>query len=100
QAIGDVWLADRVYSGVPAGEFGRSQEIEIGQMSGMSNVKFWLASRGIEPTDDLCEKILSYAKASPRVLSQDKVLALVERHRARAKQPVRVRRAAARVARV
>ncbi len=97
--MGDGWLADRVYSGVPAAEFGRQQEIEIGHMSGMSNVKFWLAMRGIEATDELCRKILSYAKSSPRVLSQDKVLALVKRHRARAK-PVRAGRAAARVARV
>ena len=35
---GDAWLADRIYSGVPAGEFGREQEIEIGHMSGESNV--------------------------------------------------------------
>jgi 2-isopropylmalate synthase len=100
EAMGDVWLADRVYSGVPAAEFGRQQEIEIGHMSGMSNVKFWLAMRGIEATDELCRKILSYAKSSPRVLAQDKVLALVERYRVRAKPPVRAGRAAARVARV
>src|SRR5579859_1370390 len=45
----DVWLADRVYSGVPAGMFGRHQEICIGFMSGASNVGFWLRQRGIEP---------------------------------------------------
>jgi len=100
QTMGDTWLADRVYSGVPAAEFGRAQEIEIGHMSGMSNVKFWLASRGIDPTEALCREILSHAKTSPRVLSQDRVLAIVERHRSRAKQPVRASRAAARIARV
>jgi 2-isopropylmalate synthase len=39
---GDNWLADRVYSGVPAGEFDKEQVIEIGHMSGMSNVRYWL----------------------------------------------------------
>src|SRR6185436_8250881 len=39
---GDAWLADRVYSGVPAGEFGREQRIRIGPMSGRSNVIWWL----------------------------------------------------------
>jgi 2-isopropylmalate synthase len=100
KAMGDAWLADRVYSGVPAAEFGREQEIEIGHMSGMSNVKFWLALRGIEATDELCKKILSYAKSSRRVLSQDKILALVKRHRGRAKPRMRASQAAARVARV
>ena len=46
---GDAWLADRVYSGVPAGEFGKEQEIEIGHMSGMSNVRFWLGAGSIRP---------------------------------------------------
>ena len=43
---GDTWLADRVYSGVPAGLVGRDQRIEIGHMSGKSNVVWWLESRG------------------------------------------------------
>ena len=47
---GDAWLADRIYSGVPAGMFGRKQEICIGFMSGASNVNYWLKERGIEPT--------------------------------------------------
>src|SRR6185369_8630361 len=46
---GQDWLADRVYSGVPAGLVGRKQEIEVGPMSGESNVVYWLESRGIEP---------------------------------------------------
>jgi len=47
---GDAWLADRIYSGVPAGTFGRKQEICIGYMSGASNVTYWLKQRGIEPS--------------------------------------------------
>src|SRR5437762_794420 len=49
---GDDWLADAVYSGVPARAFGREQEIDIGPMSGKSNVIFWLERHGIEPTTE------------------------------------------------
>ncbi len=79
KARGDDWLADRVYSGVPAGEFGRQQEIEIGHMSGMSNVKYWLESRGIAFTDEMCKEILTLAKSCPTTLSEEEILAVVER---------------------
>jgi len=82
QGLGHGWLADRVYSGVPAGEFGRQQEIEIGHMSGMSNVKFWLTLRGIEADPELCQDILAEAKASAGVLTEQEILARVERYRA------------------
>ena len=39
---GDNWLADRVYSGVPAGDFGLKQVIRIGHMAGRSNIIWWL----------------------------------------------------------
>jgi hypothetical protein len=45
ESKGDAWLADRIYSGVPAGMFGRQQEICIGFMSGISNVTYWLKRR-------------------------------------------------------
>ena len=61
-AKGDAWLADRIYSGVPAGEFGRKQEIGIGFMSGASNVNFYLRERGVEPSDELVASILAAAK--------------------------------------
>jgi 2-isopropylmalate synthase len=83
KALGNAWLADRVYSGVPAGEFGREQEIEIGHMSGMSNVKYWLESRGIRQTEELCKEILSRAKDSNRTLSEAEILSVVERNRSR-----------------
>lgn len=79
KALGDDWLADRVYSGVPAGEFGRQQEIEIGHMSGMSNVKYWLESHGIAFTDEMCKEILTLAKSCPTTLSEEEILAVVER---------------------
>jgi 2-isopropylmalate synthase len=79
---GDAWLADRVYSGVPAGTFGRHQEIAIGFMSGASNVNFWLRQRGIEPTAPLVSAILEVAKSTRYLLSDDEVMAVVSRARA------------------
>jgi len=75
---GDDWLADRIYSGVPASWFGRQQEIEIGHQSGVSNVKFWLKSRGIEPSDTLIEAIFTAAKSQDRMLSNDEVMRIVQ----------------------
>jgi 2-isopropylmalate synthase len=79
---GDAWLADRVYSGVPAGMFGRHQEIGIGFMSGASNVGYWLRQRGIEPGEDLVAEILKAAKATTHILADEEVLAVVRRVRA------------------
>jgi 2-isopropylmalate synthase len=72
------WLADRVYSGVPASMVGRHQKIEVGPMSGLSNVKYWLASKGYDPSDDeLCERIFAAAKTSDHTLTEDELSALV-----------------------
>ncbi len=75
---GDVWLANRVYSGVPADEFGLEQVISIGPMSGKSNVTFWLEKRGIAATEERVDRVLAAAKQSPRVLTEDEVFGLVE----------------------
>ena len=77
---GNNWLADRVYSGVPAGEFGREQEIEIGHMSGMSNVKYWLELRGIPVEEKLCQDILGRAKSCAWTLSDEEILEVVAAH--------------------
>jgi 2-isopropylmalate synthase len=77
---GDSFLADRVYSGVPAGMVGREQEICIGPMSGISNVSFWLRQRGHEVDPRLVEAILKVAKQSDHNLTDDEVKAVVERH--------------------
>jgi 2-isopropylmalate synthase len=74
---GDHWLANRVYSGVPADYFGRSQTIEIGPMSGQSNVIYWLRSRGIEPEPVLVEAIFDECKRSDRLLTESEIQALV-----------------------
>jgi 2-isopropylmalate synthase len=74
---GDSWLADRVYSGVPASSFGRKQEIEIGHMSGESNVRFWLEQHGIPATDDVVRRVFEEAKRRSSLLSDADVLAIV-----------------------
>jgi 2-isopropylmalate synthase len=79
----DLWLADRVYSGVPAGEFGLSQKIEVGPMSGLSNVQYWLSSRGIPADDELMRSIFDKAKASNRVLDDEEIEAVVRELSAR-----------------
>lgn len=75
---GDAWLADRIYSGVPAGMFGKEQEIEIGHYSGESNVIYWLGKRGYEPTPELVAAVLGEAKRGNRVLSTDEVVAVIK----------------------
>ncbi len=72
-AKGDAWLANRIYSSVPAEEIGREQKIEIGHMSGKSNVIFWLRKRGYEASDDLVETIFNKAKSTNRLLTDDEV---------------------------
>ena len=71
-------LADAVYSGVPASLIGREQEIEVGPMSGKSNVVFWLEKRGLPVTDTLVERIFARAKASLTVLREDEIQQLVD----------------------
>jgi 2-isopropylmalate synthase len=74
---GDRELMDAVYSAIPASLVGREQEIDIGPMSGKSNVVFWLEKRGIKPTDPLVDRIFQKAKASPTVLTEEEILAAV-----------------------
>lgn len=78
---GDHWLADRIYSGVPASMVGREQEICIGFMSGASNVNYWLEKRGITGDEVLVAEILKVAKGSAHILTDDEVLAVVKRMR-------------------
>jgi 2-isopropylmalate synthase len=70
----DLDLVDAVYSGVPASMVGRSQEIEIGPMSGKSNVIFWLEKRGLAATDAIVDRIFATAKASASVLTEEEIL--------------------------
>ena len=79
---GDQWLADRVYSGVPAGLVGRCQRIEIGHMSGRSNVEYWLTSRGRDSCPELVDQIFELAKRSDHILTDDEIEAAIEDARA------------------
>ena len=74
----DYELADAVYSGIPAGLIGREQEIEVGPMSGKSNVVFWLEKRGLPVNDALVERIFARAKASATVLREDEIRQLLD----------------------
>ncbi len=81
KAKGDDWLADRVYSSVPAALFGRRQVIEISHVSGMSNVKFWLAEHGYDASNDaLCRVVFELAKRTDRVLSDAEIHACCKAH--------------------
>src|SRR5687767_13624935 len=77
----DAELADTVYSGVPARLVGRSQQIEIGPMSGKSNVVFWLEQHGVPAEDEMVERIFRRAKASARVLTEQEILREIENAR-------------------
>lgn len=79
---GDSDLADRIYSGVPAGWFGKEQAIEIGFMSGESNVVYWLKSRGIEPEERLVKHLFSIAKQTDHILTDSEVHAAISNFRA------------------
>jgi 2-isopropylmalate synthase len=74
---GDAWLADRVYSGVPAEMVGRRQAIEVGPMSGESNVIHWLEHHGIEPSRARVQAVFQRAKSVDRILGEDEIRAVL-----------------------
>jgi 2-isopropylmalate synthase len=74
----DAELADAVYSGVPASLVGRVQEIEIGPMSGRSNVVYWLERHGLEATDDRVDRIFAKAKGADTVLTERDIVELLK----------------------
>jgi 2-isopropylmalate synthase len=74
---GDSHLADIIYSGVPAGLFGLEQVIEVGPMSGKSNVIYWLEKRGIEASEERVNRVYERAKQSSAVLEENEIMQLV-----------------------
>jgi 2-isopropylmalate synthase len=76
---GSEWLADRVYSGVPAGMFGLTQIIEVGPMSGLSNVVFWLATHGYAQEESLVKEIFQRAKSTNRILTDEELHSIAHR---------------------
>jgi 2-isopropylmalate synthase len=89
QAKGDAWLADRVYSGVPAGWFGMSQKIEISPMSGISNVRYWLNAHGLNGADDgLANHVFEAAKRCDHTFTDAEVLSICAAYSDAAAAPV------------
>jgi 2-isopropylmalate synthase len=78
---GHAWLADRVYSSVPAGELGLDQRIDISPVSGLSNVKYWLETHGYDPANQAaCTTLFDAAKRADRTLSDDECHRLLRQH--------------------
>ncbi|MDX2000100.1 MAG: LeuA family protein [Thermoanaerobaculia bacterium] len=80
RAKGAEWLADLVYSSVPASWFGRRQTIDVGPMSGLSNVHCWLQDRGIPAEEALVKAIFEAAKGAKKTLEEAEVLAICQAH--------------------
>ena len=78
----DPELMDAVYSGVPAGMVGRAQQIEVGPMSGRSNVTFWLECHGVDADEEMVDRIFRRAKSSTTVLTEQEILTEVAHARA------------------
>jgi isopropylmalate/homocitrate/citramalate synthase len=74
---GDHELANSIYSGVPSHLFGLEQIIEIGPLSGRSNVIYWLGKRGIAASDELVDRIFSAAKQAERIMTEQEVRAII-----------------------
>ena len=70
---GDQWLADRIYSGVPAADFGLNQVIRIGHMAGRSNIIWWLEHNGIEVNDELVAHMFEIAKSQRRNMTDEEI---------------------------
>ena len=80
RAKGDDWLADRIYSGIPAAMVGRRQVVEVGPMSGQANVQYWLSEHRVEATPELVQEIFRTAKSATATLSEDEIFAVCRRH--------------------
>lgn len=80
-AHGDHWLADRVFSSVPASLVGRTQRLDIGPFSGETSVTAWLLARGIEVTEPNVRRVLARAKQASGVLTEAELLRLFDGER-------------------
>tara|TARA_S200000501_G_scaffold9626_1_gene8628 strand:+ start:7161 stop:8420 length:1260 start_codon:yes stop_codon:yes gene_type:complete len=70
---GDDWLADRVYSGVPAGDYGLNQVIRIGHMSGRSNITWWLSQNNYPVDDEIIQYLFEVAKSQRRLMTDSEI---------------------------
>jgi 2-isopropylmalate synthase len=76
----DVELANAVYSGVPSQLFGLEQVIDVGPMSGKSNILFWLERHRVPVSDEVVDRIYRRAKSSDHTLSDDEILECVKQN--------------------
>lgn len=76
RAKGDDWLADRIYSGIPASLVGRHQEVELGPMSGQANVVYWLQARDIAADPELVQVLFERCKTASATLEEADILAV------------------------
>jgi 2-isopropylmalate synthase len=74
---GDRTLMDAVYASVPASLVGREQQIDVGPLSGRSNVVFWLERRGLPTDDAMVDRVLAAAKSSSRTLTAEQIERIV-----------------------
>jgi 2-isopropylmalate synthase len=74
---GDQELANSIYSGVPSHLFGLEQIIEIGPLSGRSNVIYWLEKRSITASDELVDRIFAAAKQAERIMTEQEIQAII-----------------------
>ena len=74
---GDRELANSIYSGVPSHLFGLEQIIEIGPLSGRSNVIYWLEKRGVPASDELVDRIFAAAKQAERIMTEEEIQAII-----------------------
>ena len=63
---------------MPSHFFGMEQIIEVGPMSGKSNVQFWLERHKIPATGELVDRIYQRAKDSDRTLTDDEIMECVQ----------------------
>ena len=70
-------LANSIYSGVPSHLFGLEQIIEIGPLSGRSNVIYWLEKRGIPASEELVDRIFAAAKQAERIMTEQEIQAII-----------------------
>jgi len=84
---GDAWLADRIYSGVAAADFGKRQEIDVGFMSGVSNVLFWLTEHDVPAEPGLVDRIFAVAKRSSQVLDDVQIFEIIRSWHAETAMP-------------
>jgi 2-isopropylmalate synthase len=74
----DTELVDAVYSGVPASLVKREQQIDVGPMSGKSNVVFWLERHGYTASEELVDRVFAKAKKSDAVLTAEEIRREIE----------------------